>query len=967
MKNVADIYPLTPVQSGMLFHTLNSHRGGVYVNQFTCELHGEIQPQWLQQAWEQTVARHPVLRTAVLWKGLDQPLQVVRETVTLPWQVLDWQKLTDKEQAVRLKAFLESDRTQGFNLAKAPLLRLILIQLAHGHYQFIWSNHHLLCDGWSLLLIWQDVLTYYQGLASDSPPTLAPVRPFRDFVAYQQQAAGSSTTTRQSPKEFWQNQLAGLHSPTPLPAARPTASVVSHSKNRPYHQQSNQLSETLSQQLSDFARQHRLTLNTLVQGAWALLLYHYSDGDVPSDSGIPQTHQNNSEPYKVTYGSVVSGRPVELNGVETMVGLFINTLPLSVSIDPDQTLLSWLQDRQQQLLDIREYETTPLSDIQKWSSLPNNATDGNALFESIVAFENLTAAPTPQLSFDISNQRYLEQSNYPLALLVFPQQGLDLRLLYDTNRFEVNEEGYSVAIAQLLDHLEQLLTAFITQHQAKLADLPRLTTTEQKQLLSDLLGEHEQKTTNSQCIHQLIEQQAAQSPNAIALTFADQSLTYAQLNQQANRLAHVLRSHNITPGSRVAICQHRSLDLIVSILAVLKSGAAYVPLDPTYPTERLTYCLQDTQPQLLLTQHSITSIGNHSVPVLYIEDLAEEHNGNTQPMADLNNLAQPEDLAYIIYTSGSTGQPKGVMVTHRNLMHSTTARFTLYEQPAARFLLLSSVAFDSSIAGIFWSLAQGGTLVLAPKRIEQDLQQLADLIAQRQITHTLCVPTLYTLLLNAANPQTIESLQTVIVAGEACPISLVRQHYQALPNTLLYNEYGPTEGSVWCSAYQIPSDLTTGPVSIGKAISNAQLYLLTPSLKPVPKGAVGEIYIGGSGVTQGYLNQPKKTAAAYVQVSLLGKSIRLYKTGDLGRYRADGNLEWLGRCDRQVKIRGYRIELDEIEAVLRSQPIVKEATVVAHSTEPSAEAPLIESLVASLKDLPSEQVEQLLTSVQEVH
>ncbi|MEL7054638.1 MAG: AMP-binding protein, partial [Cyanobacteria bacterium J06588_5] len=313
------------------------------------------------------------------------------------------------------------------------------------------------------------------------------------------------------------------------------------------------------------------------------------------------------------------------------------------------------------------------------------------------------------------------------------------------------------------------------------------------------------------------------------------------------------------------------------------------------------------------------------------------------------------------------GQPKGVMVTHRNLMHSTTARFTLYEQPVTRFLLLSSVAFDSSIAGIFWSLAQGGTLVLAPKRIEQDLQQLADLIAQRQITHTLCVPTLYTLLLNAANPQTIESLQTVIVAGEACPISLVRQHYQALPNTLLYNEYGPTEGSVWCSAYQIPSDLTTGPVSIGKAIPNAQLYLLTPSLKLVPKGAVGEIYIGGSGVTQGYLNQPKKTAAAYVQVSLLGKSVRLYKTGDLGRYRADGHLEWLGRCDRQVKIRGYRIELDEIEAVLRSQPLVKEATVVAHSTEPSAEAPSIESLVAVLKDLPSEQVEHLLTSVQEVH
>ncbi|MEL6814323.1 MAG: amino acid adenylation domain-containing protein, partial [Cyanobacteria bacterium J06598_3] len=394
----------------------------------------------------------------------------------------------------------------------------------------------------------------------------------------------------------------------------------------------------------------------------------------------------------------------------------------------------------------------------------------------------------------------------------------------------------------------------------------------------------------------------------------------------------------------------------------------------------------------LITHRSVT-LPQPSVPCLYldeetVEETVEEIAVEAQsPVANLTStlktVAQPEDLAYIIYTSGSTGNPKGVMVSHRNLVHSTTARFDVYAQPVERFLLLSSIAFDSSIAGVFWTLCQGGTLVLSPRRIEQDLQQLSALIADNRITHTLCVPTLYSLLLESVEPQQLSTLKTVIVAGEACTRSLAQQHSLKLPFAELYNEYGPTEGTVWCSAYRVPAMLPPGPIAIGSAIPNTQIHLLNRDLQPVPAGAIGELYIGGEGVTQGYLNQPEKTKASFIQPPPTphsplptpysqsnqplspGSKLRfpLYKTGDLARYRADGTLEWLGRCDRQVKIRGYRIELGEIEEALRSQPAVQEAVVVAQPIQAAADTQL-ESLVAALQALPDELSDRLLTTIE---
>ena len=800
LENVDDIYPLSAVQQGILFHALSAPDSGVYVQQYCCQIRGNLQVSEFKKAWQQVFERQPTLRTVFLWEGLDEPLQIVREQVTINWETEDWRGQTSTQQESQLETFLQCDRLLGFNLAQAPISRFQLIHFEKETYQFIWSFHHLLADGWSIPILWQEVLSCYQANCRGESLQLNPLRPYRDYIAWLQSQNFAAA------EGFWRKQLQGFTEPTPLPATHLSVEPAV----QPYRQQDRLLSPFLTNNLKTLARQYRLTLNTLIQGAWALLLNHYSGEE------------------QVAYGTVTSGRPTQLPGVEWMVGIFINTLPVLVSVEPESSLMEWLQACQKQLLNLRQYETTPLSEIQRWSDLP----PGRSLFESIVVFENY---PTPSFSsldlgFEIENIHYLEQSNYPLALLVVPGEFLTLMLLYDSGRFEES------AIARLLDHLELLLTTFVQQPQIKLGQLPRLTAAEVQQLSQWQQTDYPQ----DRCIHQLIEAQVEKTQDALAVIYNGQRLTYRQLNQRANQLAHYLRSLGVKSGERVALGLHNSLEMVIGILGVLKAGGVYIPLDPTYPPARLDYCLQDTAPKVLLTQRGI-NWPNLSVSRINLD----ETNTDLESMAITNpsNLASPEDLAYIIYTSGSTGQPKGVMVSHRNLMHSTTARSQIYTDPVERFLLLSSIAFDSSVAGFFWTLSQGGTLVLSPYRLEQDLHQLACLIADEKITHTLCVPTLYSLLIEATAPEKLASLHTIIVAGEACGRSMAQQHYAKLPQTRLYNEYGPTEASVWSSVYLVPPKLAPGSIPIGCSIANTQIYLLDASLKPVShRGCGGNLY-----------------------------------------------------------------------------------------------------------------------------
>ena len=436
-----------------------------------------------------------------------------------------------------------------------------------------------------------------------------------------------------------------------------------------------------------------------------------------------------------------------------------------------------------------------------------------------------------------------------------------------------------------------------------------------------------------ECIHQLFERQAAQTPDAVAVACEDKQLTYAELNQKANQLARYLRSSGVKEDVPVGLCVERSLEMIVGLLGILKAGGAYVPLDPAYPQERLRFILADTSGPVLLTQqHLIDNLPSHEAQVVSLDTRLPEIAGVSGESVAAN--VQPQNLAYVIYTSGSTGTPKGVLVTHQNLVHSTSARFAYYPTTPKRFLLLSSFAFDSSVAGIFWTLCGGGMLVVPAEGLQRDIAALVRLVRAQRVSHLLSLPSLHSLMLGAARDGELASLETVIVAGEACPLSVVERHLAALPTTKLYNEYGPTEGSVWSTVEECDSATLVNNVSIGRPITNAQIYILAEQMRVAPIGAAGEIYLGGHGITRGYLHEGGMTAEKFIPNPFSNeRGTRLYRTGDIGRYLTDGRIEFLGRVDSQVKIQGYRIELAEIEATLRRHPSVQTTVIVARTIE----------------------------------
>ena len=895
MKNVEDIYPLTPTQAGILFHTLQAPHSGVYFQQYTCELVGSINIGIFRRIWEEAVSRHPVLRTAFVWEGLDEPLQVVRQKVNIPFEIEDWQNLDADQKQEQFQHFLQKDRQQGYNLAKAPLMRLHLFQTAPDRHQFVWSFHHLLTDGWSCAIILKEVFANYEALCLSQSPKLPQPRPFRDYIAWLQEQNSSKA------EAFWRRKLQGFNAPTSLRVNKRPDKEGRFENS--YHEYKCTLSDQTTETLQKLAQAHRITLNTILQGAWTLLLSRYSG---ESD---------------VLFGATVSGRPSELSGIESMVGMFINTLPVRVQINRASKLVPWLKTIQTQFLELRQYEYSSLVNIQNWSEVPR----GQALFDSILVFENYpidsSVFQNQHHMMEVQNIQYLEQSNYPLSLIVIPHRPLILKVIFDRNHYD------DESIVRLTGHLQHLLESISVNPDQAIDGIPLLSKSEQHKLLIEWNRTRVDYPQNL-LIHQSFEEHVKATPDKIAVEETEYQLTYEKLDYRANQLAHYLQKLGVNPNTPVGLVLERSIDMIVAILGVLKAGGAYLPLDPAYPQKRLAFMLADTQAPVVLTHKKLAdSLPQHESKTVFID--AEWDVIANEDSASPNVDTVPKNLAYVIYTSGSTGVPKGVPESHQNLVHSTSARFHFYEKSVDRFLLLSSFTFDSSMVGIFWTLCQGGTLVLPPPRIEQDMQQLAATIATHQISHILMLPSLYAILLEQADTTRLVSLRTVILAGEECRRGLVDRHYTRLPQATLFNEYGPTEGTVWSTAYKIPAHFEGDRVPIGRPIPNMQNYILDSHGHPVPVGVPGELCIGGIGVASGYLNRPELTAEKFIEHSFTGElSIRLYRTGDLARYLPDGNIEFLGRMDHQVKIRGYRIEMGEIEAALEQHPVVRQVVVV---------------------------------------
>ena len=906
------IYELSPLQEGILFHTRHSLNSEMYFEQFSFALHGPIDVDALQRAWQAMVDRHPVLRTSFHWRELEKPLQVVHREVTLPFDRQDWKELAAPAQEDRLKAFLRADRTRGFDLAMAPLMRLTIVDLSRDMWQFVISFHHVLLDGWSLAIVFREASELYRGYYVGEEVRLTPSRPFEDYIAWLQDQDFAKAET------FWAKTLKGYKGPPPLCIDR--APGTASGPNEQYASHRITLSSETTAALQSLGRTHQLTLNTLIQGAWAVLLSRYTaDGDV-------------------VFGAAVSGRPTALKGVESMVGLFINTLPVRVQVDPEAPLLPWLKDLQKRQFEAREYEHSPLVDVQGWSEVPR----GTLLFETIVGFENYPVVDGSRDGNDaVQLSDVFERTNYPLSLIAWPASELLITVMYVCPRFE------TASIVRLLGHLRTVLETIANDPERRLGDLPLVTESERQQLLVDWNQTHASYATG--CVHRLFEQRAGETPEALAVCSKEERLTYGELNNRANRLAQCLRSHKVNPGSLVAICMERSSRTVAAILAVLKAGGAYLALDPSYPRKNLAFMLRDSGARVLMTTpHLAAQLPVDECDVIFVnaEDVASVPAENPPPAGG------PDDLAYIIYTSGSTGTPRGVDVGHRSLMNLVGWHQREYSVTAEdRATQLASLAFDASVWEIWPYLTAGAQIYVVDDETRSSPAALIDCFVSQGITLAFLPTALAERIVELSWPAGVR-LRALLTGGD----KLHHAPRRVLPFQLV-NHYGPTENTVVTTRAVVePREEASPP--IGQPIGNVQAYVLDGQGNPSPVGLPGELCVAGDSLAAGYRNLPELTAAKFVPNPFSNEpGARLYRTGDRVRYREDGNLEFLGRLDAQVKLRGFRVEPGEIESVLGQHPLVRESVVVARE-EVQGDARLVAYVVEREDDRPSAQVSE---------
>jgi len=874
-------YQLSPIQEGMLFHSLHQPGSGFDIEQLVCSLREDVHPAALIWAAEEMVRRHEVFRTSFAWQHVPEPIQIVHDEARLPFVTDDLRGFPPHVQQQQVERYLEDDRRFGFAMDRAPLTHFALFRLDEQQYTLVWTFHHALLDGRSFPVILSELFALYEVRREGGKLCLPPPRPYREFIEWlaRKDLAGSET--------YWREMLTGFHQATPLVALDGAGEQPGHGE------QEIRLPLETTTRLRQLAKREGFTLNTALQGAWASLLGRYT----------------NSE--DVVFGVTRACRGA-FPDAASVVGVFINTVPLRVAIPSEAHLYEWLRQIRASQLTVRDHELAPLTSIQGWSEVPR----GNPLFESILVFDHYELNSRMQATGGAWAGREVhlrERTNFPLTLYGYGDAELILRLAYDRKRFS------TASIARMLGHLTTVLAAMAEDRNPPLADLPLLTAEERRALM-----EWNQTTVDyprEKRIHDLIEEQINRTPDALAVIFQERHLTYRESNFRANQLARYLEQAGVQPGDRVAICLSRSLDLLVALLATLKTGAAYLPLDPTYPLERIEYVLADAQASAVITEERWRErLATADAPIIAIDTGSAAI--QNQSGDDFSRAFSSENPAYLIYTSGSTGKPKGVLVSHRNVVNFFAGMDrTIGREGPGVWLAVTSISFDISVLELFWTLARGFRLVLQ----DENSDSIPGEITRHRVTHLQCTPSLARMLLDLPGGRAaLGSLRMLLVGGEALAPGAAAE-LRGTGVARIFNMYGPTETTIWSTMEELgPS----GEITLGRPIANTSLFVLDGRRRTVPVGVAGELYIGGEGVAHGYWKRPELSAERFLELPPpYGQ--RAYRTGDLVKYLPDGRLVFLGRVDHQVKIRGHRIELGEIETALNQHPEVKEAVVTA--------------------------------------
>ncbi|MHC5741521.1 MAG: non-ribosomal peptide synthetase [Nostoc sp.] len=874
-------------------------------------LTGSLNFSALKQTFNEIVRRHETLRTRFVMVE-QQPVQAIAPSLTIPLPLIDLRNFDSPERDTRVQQIVTQEAQHPFNLTIGPLLRVKLLQLDEVEYLLLLNLHHIVADGWSIGVLIRELGVLYKAFAEDkrclttsySVSTLLPELPiqYADFAQWQREwlqgVAANGTSPLQSQLVYWQKQLNGI-SVLNLPTDRLRPAVPSYRGAKQFLE----LPHSLTQALEALSAQEGVTLFMTMLAAFQTLLYRYTQQEDIA-VGSPIANRNRSE-------------------LEGLIGFFVNSLVLRTDFSAKATFRELLNRVREVTLEAYSHQDLPFE----------------KLVEELHPERDLSYHPFFQVVFSLQNTpiETLELSGLTLSLFDFDSKTakLDLefhlwqdleslkgQMVYSTDLFD------DKTITRMLGHFQTLLKSIVANPEQRISDLSLLTVQERQELLIDW-NDTKRDYPENKCFHQLFETQVQKTPDAIALNarsaialvFDDEQLSYKELNIRSNQLAHYLKKLGVVPDVLVGICVERSPEAIVALLGILKAGGAYLPLDPSLPQERLDFMLEDAQVSVLLTQEKLLKhFEDFSNPIICIDKDWATITQHSQE--NPTNCVKYNNLAYVIYTSGSTGKPKGVLLQHQGLSNLAASQIEVFNiQPINRILQFASLSFDASIFEIVMALQTGATLYLANKESLLPGQPLLKLLREKAITHITLSPAVLAVLATESLP----ALQTIICAGESCTDDIVKRWWNS--QRRFFNAYGPTEATVWSTVAEISHIIEKPP--IGRPIPNTQIYILDKHLQPLPIGITGELYIAGEGLAQGYLNCPELTIEKFVP-NLFNdkKGARLYKTGDLARYRPDGNIEFLGRIDNQVKIRGFRIELSEIETVLSQHQSVQKAVVI---------------------------------------
>ena len=894
IKNIENIYECSPLQKGMLFHTLHQSSTNLYVEQISFKIAGDLDVEHFRQAWEQTIDRHDSLRTTFHWKETDKLLQVVHKDVELFWSQEDWDmRSTNAAQSIR--EFSENVKNEGINISEGPLMKFHLIHL-NDCVQFIWTFHHLLMDGWSMPLVLKDVIHFYKSI-QDGDSSYYPDAPqYHKYISWLQKQDSENA------KDFFKARFENFQEP----------SYISdhHSPHRHSVQDRHKdliLSGQSRRSLEELSRKHNVTLYSIFQAAWAMVINRHSDKD------------------DIVFGNVVSGRQPELRDSESIVGPFINTLPLRIKLKANDSLLSVVTRVQQEQTKLTQYEFTPLYEIQKLSGLDSN----KQLFDSIIVFENY---PFDEKIFDyvgftISDFLIEEKSNFPLSLAIIPYQDtFVLRFHYDSNVMEDTD------IQQLLNTTLMLVEAIYENIHCTVDSLTLFKQGTPTPLITNKMEDKRSERLKYITLHERFEDQVQICPDKLAVKTKTHSYSYAELNQRADHLAQYLRSQGLQTQDSVAVLMNRSPDMIVAIIGILKAGGVYIPLDEQMPNNRKQFILNDSKSKYILTCGEVSEFSFYGVGNIDIRNLPLFN----EKLPISNKEMNPNNIAYIMYTSGSTGLPKGVAVSHRaSLLHylSFIEQFELNAMD--NILQFGTTTFDPSLEQIFSSLFSGAELFIREDSFWDPEAFISNINSQKITVANLPTP-YWNEMVNYFDrtKQYIDmpSLRILAIGGDSLTSNYVEKWNKLNKgSTNLYNFYGPTEIVTTCTFFPLSEGTfsTNGTIPIGYPFPNRKIYVLDSMGRIVPPGKKGELCIGGEILSSGYLNRPDLTAKSFVPDPYsVSEGARMYKTGDIVRYSLDGRIEFSGRIDDQLKIRGYRVEIGEIESALLAIPTVKEALVL---------------------------------------